>query len=350
MLPKYHPLFSLQDSILFEGSPEVILFLDLQGKIVAANNRVYEWIKIKPQELVGKSVFDLAIMTPESRELVKKKFRLRLNQKVIDPYEIQVFDKKGNRVVGRVSGRVIERKGRPVGVLIMVANVTQLEQEMQHRLFRALESEARYASLFENMSSSVAICEFDKESHDYLVKNVNRAFLKTEKMTKKEVLGQSLCEILKQERGGELCDLVYKAWKTEIPQTFTLQSGEKSQMRFLRGTIYRLQTSELTVIFDDATQTLFDQEALKKNEIKFRTTFDSANDAMFLMKGKKFVDCNKKTIEMFGLNTKEDIVGHTPIEFSPKNQPDGISSGRKALQYIHKAEAGRPQRFFLATY
>lgn len=346
MLPNHKLRFTSQDSVLFESSPEVIIFLDLQGKIQAINSRIYDWIKIKPEQMVGKSVFDLAIMTPESRELVKKKFRLRLNQKIIEPYEIQVFDRSGNLVVGRVSGRLLEEKGRPVGVLIMVANVTQLEMEMQQRLFRALESESRYSSLFENMSSAVVICDYDEEDGEYLIKNVNRAFLKTEKTTKKACLGESLCTFLKQKLGGELCHLVTKAWKTEIPQPFILESSGKESRRYLKGTVYRLQTGELTVIYDDVTQSLFDQEALKKNEIKFRTTFNNANDAMFMMKGNHFIDCNKKTLQMFGLTDKSEIVDHTPIEFSPAKQPDGMSSGRKALQYIHRAESGRPQRFY----
>lgn len=346
MLLKKFPLFSPQDSMLFEGSPEVVLFLDLQGKILNVNKRVYDWIKVQPNELIGKSIFELAIMTPESREIVKKKFRLRLNQKVIEPYEIQVFDRNGKMVVGRVSGQLIKQKGQAVGVLVMVANVTQLEQEMQTRLFRALESEARYISLFENMSSSVAICEYNEETGDYLIKSLNRAFLKSEKVTKKMVVGESLRKVLKQKSGGDLCLLVKKAWQTEIPQSFTLEVKVGQSFRLIKGTIYRLRTGELTVMFDDVTQSFLDQQTLKKNEVKFRATFDNANDAMFIMQGKRFIDCNKKTLAIFGLKDKADIVGHTPVEYSPIKQPDGMSSGRKALQYLHRAEAGRAQRFY----
>lgn len=346
MLPKRSPLFSPQDSMLFEGSPEVILFLDVQGKILAVNQRVYDWLKVKPSALVGKSIFELAIMTPDSRELVKKKFRLRLNQKVIEPYEIQVFDHNGKLVVGRVSGQLIREKGQVVGVLVMVANVTQLELEMQARLFQVLESEARYISLFENMSSSVAICEFNEETGDYFIKDLNRAFLKSEKVTKKAVSGISLRKVLKQKPGGTLCLSVKKAWQTEIPQSFSLEVDSDKGSRLLKGTIYRLRTGELTVMFDDVTQSFFDQQTLKKNEIKFRATFNNANDAMFVMQGKRFVDCNKKTLVMFGLLDKSEIVGRTPIEYSPPKQPDGMSSARKALQYLHRAESGRAQRFY----
>jgi two-component system, cell cycle sensor histidine kinase and response regulator CckA len=80
-------------------------------------------------------------------------------------------------------------------------------------------------------------------------------------------------------------------------------------------------------------------------EQKFRTLFDTADDAIFLMAGSVFVDVNPKCVEVFGLDDRSDMVGHTPIEYSPPLQPDGRPSSEKALAYIAAARAGTPQRF-----
>ncbi|MGD0483453.1 MAG: PAS domain S-box protein, partial [Gemmatimonadales bacterium] len=87
-------------------------------------------------------------------------------------------------------------------------------------------------------------------------------------------------------------------------------------------------------------------EARQATEEKFRTLFATADDAIFLMAGAVFVDINPKCMEIFGLHDRSDMVGHTPIEYSPPLQPDGRDSAEKALAYIAAARAGIPQRFY----
>ncbi len=78
--------------------------------------------------------------------------------------------------------------------------------------------------------------------------------------------------------------------------------------------------------------------------IKYKTLFESANDAIFLMKGETFIDCNRKTLEMFGCK-REEIIGQPPYKFSPLWQPDGRDSKESAMEKINAALAGNPQVF-----
>ncbi|MHA1401514.1 MAG: PAS domain-containing sensor histidine kinase [Candidatus Heimdallarchaeaceae archaeon] len=78
---------------------------------------------------------------------------------------------------------------------------------------------------------------------------------------------------------------------------------------------------------------------------RYKLLFETANDCIFLLnKENVFIECNPKTLDMFNCK-KEDIIGKTPMHFSPVKQPDGYSSEIKAKEVIIKAFNGEPQRF-----
>ena len=83
---------------------------------------------------------------------------------------------------------------------------------------------------------------------------------------------------------------------------------------------------------------------LEKSEDKYRKLFTTANDAIFILRGDEFVDCNDKTLEMFRCK-RDEIIGHPPYEFSPPNQPNGKDSYSEAMKKINAALNGTPQFF-----
>jgi PAS domain S-box-containing protein len=106
----------------------------------------------------------------------------------------------------------------------------------------------------------------------------------------------------------------------------------------------KLSEKTIAVFFTDVTEKEKALNALKQSELKFKTLFESANDAIFLMKEDVFIDCNEKTTQIFKA-TKSDIIGKNANMFSPALQPDGQSSKLKAKEKIAQAKNDVPQFF-----
>jgi PAS domain S-box-containing protein len=88
------------------------------------------------------------------------------------------------------------------------------------------------------------------------------------------------------------------------------------------------------------------EEAIREAERRYRTLFEGANDAIFIMIEDRFFECNQMTLKMFGWDSKDDIFGRRPWEFSPNEQPDGRASKEKAQEAINAAYKGTPQHFY----
>jgi PAS domain S-box-containing protein len=81
------------------------------------------------------------------------------------------------------------------------------------------------------------------------------------------------------------------------------------------------------------------EAALSDSERRYRVLFESAGDAIFLMRDDRFTDCNQKALDMFGC-ARHQLVGQTPYAFSPPKQGDGADSREAALARIGGALEG----------
>lgn len=69
-----------------------------------------------------------------------------------------------------------------------------------------------------------------------------------------------------------------------------------------------------------------------------------SNDAMFLVRDGRIIDCNDAALAMFG-RPREGITGSTPEALSPPLQGDGSPSAQRSAAYLAAALHGQPQRF-----
>ncbi len=220
----------------------------------------------------------------------------------------------------------------------------ELEREEALKGLRA--SEARYRQLHKSMMDAFVAVDLERRLTD-----CNETF--------RHMLGYE---------PEEMMTLSYKDWTpekwhaldAEIRQTQVLARGYsdiyEKEYRRKDGTVFPVELRTILLkddagtpygmwsIVRDITERKQAETALRRSEARYRTLFESAQDAIFLDAGEQFVDCNAMTLRMFGCR-REQIIGQSPIRFSPRLQPDGRDSAEEAREKIREAYAGRPQFF-----
>jgi PAS domain S-box-containing protein len=85
------------------------------------------------------------------------------------------------------------------------------------------------------------------------------------------------------------------------------------------------------------------EEMLDDGKAEYRAVFENTADATLLVSD-RILDCNAAAIRMFAC-TRENLIGHGPLDFAPPYQPDGRVSADAAQEYLEAARRGTPQTF-----
>nr|WP_319400096.1 PAS domain S-box protein [uncultured Carboxylicivirga sp.] len=102
-----------------------------------------------------------------------------------------------------------------------------------------------------------------------------------------------------------------------------------------------LKTIELNKSIKDLQET---KNLLEASENKFRELFENANDAIFIYTiDNVCIDCNTKAIKLTHFESKQELLGLTPIDISPKYQANGRLSIKELEKLRNRVINGKPQ-------
>ncbi len=304
----------------------------LPGKIIDVNETTTRLLGYTREELLTMTIRDIASKIDYAKV---RQFLKLIYSRGGHTFEINVQSKDGTLIPVEITSQGFTLDGKKVMISVLRDLREQKRNEEKLR-----QASVQWRSTFDAINDSIALLDLDER-----IVRCNRAMAQLAAKPFSKLIGAYLTDVIFGPGKRPVnCPLIKtkKSLKRESTQIFLngkwydiIVDPEKDQNGELSGFVY---------ILKDITDRMIIEQQLRENETKYRLLFEKANDAIFLMKGDIFVDCNLRTLEIFNCK-RSDIVGKSPYQFSPPTQPDGTDSKVAALEKINAAFEGSSHPF-----
>ena len=314
---------SLADNA-FEG-----IAISIDGTLISMNKTLVDLLGIKPNEAIGKSMFDY--FTPESRMIVREQLKTPSTR----PYEAQIYASNGEIRTIKIHGKDITWKGKPAR-LGAVQDITE-EKQGQAALLQSEQalqkSETLYHAIFDHASVGIILVNQDGTGME-----VN------DKMS--SILGYTKDEL----SGTHVKDFSHPDdWAKDIEQFTALMANQIDEYeidkRYIRkdGTIAHGRVSISLVdpsdrshsrilgIVNDVTNQRMAEEGLRRSEEKYRNYVENSISAFTVAdRSGRYIDANQAACDLLGY-TRQELLEMSVPQIIPIEQFKTSISSTAAL-------------------
>lgn len=334
---------------IFENGSDFLYVHTLDGRFIETNLSLKYQFGYTEEDLGSLIIRDIM---PEELRYRYEEYLEKILKKGRDSGVITIITKQGeHRIVEYKNSLVRDEQGNPVSIRGSARDMT--EQVLADRALR--KSEQQYRLLSENIRDVIWLLDKNLK-YVYVSPSVERL----RGFTVEEVKAQSLEEILTpgsynrvitalaEEMDQEFEGLRHDPfWSLSIEVEILCKDGSFIWTEII-ASFLRNSEGEITHIIGvtrDISKRKAAEDGLRTSEERFRSLFEDSAEASLLIEESRFVDCNRATIEMLGMDSKDRILNMRPSELSPEFQPDGLKSDERAEEMLALAREKGSHRF-----
>jgi PAS domain S-box-containing protein len=358
----------------FENANEVIFSYDTEFRILEVSQAVERVLGCKPEELVGKRIYDLNFIVPEDKGKSMDEARQVLAGRRIASSAYTFIAKDGTRRFGEVSGAPIRRGGKIVGVVSVARDITQ-RRETEQALW---ESEQKYRSIIENvregyyevdLAGNMILCNESMArildyTKDELLGMNNRRYM-TERVARK--VYRIFNEVFATGKPAEVAgwELIDKHGNTRYVEVSVSRKTDSAGdpdgfWGIVRDVTERIQaeqalreahdkleksvenrTAELRKsneqLKDEMGRRRIAQEALRESEERYRLLAEHSLTGIYTHQCGKFTYVNQRLADMMGYSVDE-VIGQQFWQFVHPEDRETIKQRGLAISEGHRLE------------
>lgn len=322
---------------LIESSNDGISLLDLDGNILFVNSRKVAMLGYdNAEELTGINGFSI-FPEKERKEFQANEDEFRKNG-FLPNTETRMLCKDGSIIPVEINLRlIIHDNSRSQFIMTTTRDIS--ERKKAEAQLKQLSQAVKQSPASVVITNSQGVIEY-----------VNPKFSEVTGYTLEEAIGNKPSVL----KSGYQSDEVYRElWQTissgKVWQGDLHNKKKNGDFFWEAASISPIigdngEVTHYLAVKEDITQKKMAEEAIQESEKKFRTLFETSNDAIFIMDNEQFIDCNPAALKMFACRA-DDMIGSSPTNFSPPYQPNGADSQQMASEKIKIASSGGTQTF-----
>lgn len=340
---------------LFDRSPDAIFLIEphedsTNWKIVDCNTTACEMNGYEREEIIGQCI-DMFHQVPCSAEHWMETLRY-LRQHKRKFVQTSHCRKDGTKFPIEASLHLITIDGREM-LLGIDRDVTERYLAEAARS----ESEEKYQTLFDRIPDGIVLIDISNDDIWPIV-DCNKAFCQMNGYTSEDLIGNDIDMLNNSPSGkkGRLEYLIRLRQERSIREEVTHRRKDGSTYIVeTRGNFVIIGTREYLLGIDrDITDRLTIENALRENEIKYRTLFDRSPDAIFLISLRNesshwpIIDCNEAACRMNGYERSE-LLGKTidiihpealPLEIKQQSLESLRKNSTQSEEFLHRKKDG----------
>jgi PAS domain S-box-containing protein len=316
---------------LVETAQDLIWQCDAEGRYVYLNHAWETVFGYKVEEMLGKKFSDF--QTKEWAERDLKEFARLLKGNTVKALETVHLGKNGNEINLVFNAKIAtDTDGKISGTHGTAFNISDYKKIVQS--FN--ESEAKYRSLFENISNSFALHKIVLDDKgvpvDYIFKEVNQAFEKQTGQDRNSIIGKKVTEVFPGIENDPF-DWIGKYGKVAL-------SGEEIRFdqyfqqldKWYSILAYSNKKEHFATIFTDITEQVKVHEKVKESELRFRSIIENTEAGYFFLdKDGFFRDVNNAWVKLYKYDSADEVIGKY---FTDVQQIDDLVAAKAFVEGI----------------
>ncbi len=312
---------------MVQNSMDALSLFSPEGTFLYISEAVDRILGYRPEEMIGQG-WEQFVHPDDIPMMATKLAHLLEETGNIETAEMRAHHRDGSwRWIDIVGNN---RVGDPeIGAIILnFRDVTDKKRAEE----AIAESEKRFAELFENMSSCVAVYEVVEDGEDFVFRAFNKSAEKADQIERDDVIGQTVREVFPGIDDMGLFDVFRRVWKTGTAERYPAKLYKDGRIEGWRENyVYKLPSGEIVAIYDDLTEQKRAEMAVKESEERFRSLFDHSLECIYShdLKG-TFLDANQNTLDLLGYD-REEI---SSMDFSSLLPPEQLPQALQQLEEI----------------